>query len=440
MTGVPGGGESEKRGAKTREQRSGVNAYDTTYTYDPVGNRLIHVSSGATTTYSYDAANEVLTSEDASGVTTFSYDANGNTAGEIRPNGDRVTYTWDIENHLTKMELPANVVNTITLDGDGKRRTIEDSDRLRNIIWDLHNILGEIDDAGNAVVQYTQAPEGYGELISQRRAGATSFHHFDALGSTHKLTDVNGATVIEYLYRAFGQQVVLSGTSPNRFTWVGRLGYYRQPDPDDYWVRARITKPRPGRWLARDPLCQSDRELVARGCYTYSRNKPTVEVDPSGLACPNACIWRFPGVTSKYCKDFPKGRQGRPSKKKCLEADLRRGIHWDKCMAIFFCKNQWAKYCEDVRDAYNRRGGTVGIAETGCCEDECGECKPVQNFTRHYDKLSQCEQICTQVHEAQHAVDCRRGNPSRCTQRSTECEAYTASWHCLERFLPKKPT
>ena len=73
----------------TRERRSGTNAYDTTYTYDGVGNRLTKVESGAITTYSCDAANELLTQEDSSGVTTFTYDANGNTTGEIRPNGDR---------------------------------------------------------------------------------------------------------------------------------------------------------------------------------------------------------------------------------------------------------------------------------------------------------------------------------------------------------------
>jgi RHS repeat-associated protein len=276
----------------TREQRSGDNAYDTTFTYDGVGNRLTQVSSGATTTYSYDVANELLTSEDASGVTTFSYDASGNTTGEIRANGDLVTYTWDIENHLTKIELPASVVNTVTLDGDGKRRTIEDSDGLRNIIWDAENILAEVDSGGSTVAQYTLAPEVYGSLVSQRRSGATSFHHFDALGSTNKLTDADEATLIEYLYRAFGGQTVLSGSSANRFTWVGRLGYYRQPDPDDYWVRARIPQPRTGRWLTTDPA------RLGINLYAMSGNSPLVLVDPNGLGVQGPCYVCGPKIES----------------------------------------------------------------------------------------------------------------------------------------------
>ena len=48
-------------GQLTREQRSGDNAYDITYTYDPVGDRLTKLAADATTTYTYDAANELVT-------------------------------------------------------------------------------------------------------------------------------------------------------------------------------------------------------------------------------------------------------------------------------------------------------------------------------------------------------------------------------------------
>jgi len=261
----------------TRERRSGANSYDVTYTYDAVGNRLAEVDSGAVTTYSYNAANELESTEDGSGATTYTYDANGNTVGELRPDGDRVTYTWDIENRQTKVELPAGVVNTVTLDGDGKRRSIEDSDGLRNLIWDLENILAETDTGNSTVAQYTLARQVCGNLISQHRSGATVFHHFDVLGSTSTLTDTNAATLVEYLYRAFGLQTVLSGTSPNRFTWVGRLGYYREFGRDDYWVRARILSAKAGIWLGRDPV----RDDANR--YRYGAGNPVAMADPTGL-------------------------------------------------------------------------------------------------------------------------------------------------------------
>ena len=266
----------------TREQRSGANSYDITYTYDAVGNRLTKEEGGVVTTYSYDTANQLNYFEDNAGRTTFSYDANGNTSLELRPNGDRITYTWDIENRQTKVELPASVVNTITLDGDGKRRSIEDSAGLRRMVWDGENILTELNNAGATLAAYTLAPEGYGELVSQRRSGATSFHHFDALGSTERLTDNAATTLVQYLYRAFGQQTVLSGSSANRFTWVGKLGYYRQADASDYWVRARIMNSHVGRWRSRDPQLPN---LFVSHPYCYCRNQPATCTDPSGLFC-----------------------------------------------------------------------------------------------------------------------------------------------------------
>lgn len=187
---------------------------------------------------------------------------------------------------MTKVELPASVVNTITLDGDGKRRSIEDSAGLRNLVWDAENILAETDSGGTTEAAYTLAPEAYGSLISQRRSGATSFHHYDALGSTNKLTDTNEATEVEYLYKAFGDQSILSGSHSNPFTWVGQLGYYRQADASDYWVRARIMDPKVGRWMSRDPAFMAhvyDGVVSVGGLYTYVKCRAVSIDDPSGL-------------------------------------------------------------------------------------------------------------------------------------------------------------
>ena len=271
----------------TREQRSGANAYDVTYTYDGVANRLTKLEGGTTTTYSYDDANQLTVEYTPSQLTTYTYDANGNTT-VINAAGSLTTNTWDLENRNTKIQMPGAVVNTFTYDGDGSRRRIEDSAGLRNLIWDTRNILAELDNSNNTLAAYTLAPHGYGSLLSQRRSGATSYHHYDALGSTDRLTDAAQAAVITYLYRGFGQQSVLSGASANPFTWLGRMGYYRQADAGNYWVRARTYQPSVGRFLSLDP--------IGRGLnlYVYVNNRVIILVDPSGLRT-------MPGGAEKSC-------------------------------------------------------------------------------------------------------------------------------------------
>ena len=55
-----------------------VNAYNTTYTYDAVGNRLVERQGAARTTSTYDAANQLETAVDGTGTTTYTYDNAGN--------------------------------------------------------------------------------------------------------------------------------------------------------------------------------------------------------------------------------------------------------------------------------------------------------------------------------------------------------------------------
>jgi RHS repeat-associated protein len=170
--------------------------------------------------------------------------------------------------------------------GDGKRRRFQESDTDRSFIWDGENVRDEVTSADTLLMVYTLAPRGYGEVVAMKRAGVTSFYHFDALGSTDRLTDSSASTLISYLYRAFGQQTILSGSSANRYTWVGRLGYYRQPDSSDYWVRARVYRPQVGRWVSRDPLWLLLGHLLVWRCpivYAYACNAPGRRGDPSGL-------------------------------------------------------------------------------------------------------------------------------------------------------------
>ena len=87
------------------EHRSGANAYNTTHTYDSLGNRTVQQQDGALTTYSYDPANQLQTSRDVTGLTTYTYDGTGNLQLTQDPTGGRTTYTWNIDNRLTTLVL-----------------------------------------------------------------------------------------------------------------------------------------------------------------------------------------------------------------------------------------------------------------------------------------------------------------------------------------------
>jgi RHS repeat-associated protein len=122
-------------------------------------------------------------------------------------------------------------------------------------------------------------------LISQRRAGATQFFLFDALGSTDRLTDTTASVTDQYRYDAFGIIKFTSGTTTNPFRYVGKLGYYYDGDLAQYYLRARHYNPVLGRFLSADPL--------ALDSYRYASNNPVNWTDPSGLS------------TLEYIKDSP---------------------------------------------------------------------------------------------------------------------------------------
>jgi RHS repeat-associated protein len=154
-----------------------------------------------------------------------------------------------------------------------------------NYIWDEVNdtLLAETDEAGNTIAEYTHEPGQFGPLISQRRNGQTSYHHYDGLGSTRALTDESGNVTDTYTYDAWGNEIAQSGRTANPFRWVGRWGYYYDVELAVYYVRARDYSPAPARWLPQDPLFVS---LLMSGwsleanLYKYVDNSPTDSVDP----------------------------------------------------------------------------------------------------------------------------------------------------------------
>jgi RHS repeat-associated protein len=280
----------------TNEQRSGANAYNITYAYDPVGERTLLLNGGAATTSTYNAANELVTSQSSAGVTSITYDGNGNLLTTRAPGNQWTTNTWDGENRLARAALPSGIVDSFTYNGDGQRVQKQDSTGTTNHVWDEQNIILETNASNIIQVVYTLEPAYYGNLISQSRSGVDSFYLFDALGSTGQLTSGAGGVTDSYLYDSFGNTLLASGSTTNWFRYVGRIGYYYDADLAKFYLRARIYDPTQGRFCSRDPLYNA----ALRNLYEYAELRPTTYVDPSGMEPCSETYW-----TSESCLACP---------------------------------------------------------------------------------------------------------------------------------------
>src|SRR5262249_26769550 len=121
-----------------------------------------------------------------------------------------------------------------------------------NYIWDENNLLAETD--GSNVVQtvYTNEPELYGNLISSRIAGTTSYHHFDGLGSTRQLTNSAGTVTDTVTYDAWGNVVSRTGVTTLARLWAGQFTYYFDTETGFLWILVRPYGPLIGRWAKPD--------------------------------------------------------------------------------------------------------------------------------------------------------------------------------------------
>jgi RHS repeat-associated protein len=111
----------------------------------------------------------------------------------------------------------------------------------------------------------------------------TQYYHFDGLGSTDRITNSSGIVVVNYAYYAFGATKSSAGSTTNSFRFVGRPGYYLNPDLASYYLRARHYDPAAGRFLSVDPMALED---VNTNVYIYVQNSPVNYNDPTGLFPP----------------------------------------------------------------------------------------------------------------------------------------------------------
>jgi RHS repeat-associated protein len=94
-----------------------------------------------------------------------------------------------------------------------------------------------------------------------------------------------------YTYFAFGQLKANTGTTTNRFTWVGELGYVRDTETGEYQLHVRQYLPDRARFKSNDPAgTRPDANL-----HRPVRNDPVNRRDPSGK-------WTEDGLIEAYAR------------------------------------------------------------------------------------------------------------------------------------------
>ena len=229
------------------------------------------------TTSTYDAANQQLLDVSPTGRTTYGYDNAGNRTLLDAPAASTY-YTWDVLSRLTQANPIAGPV-TLTYDGDNRRVRRETPTQTRRFVFDFEKVLQDTDDSGLTEKQYASTEEVYGDLLSAYDGGAPRYFAYDGLGSTDALLAPDGSVPDQWVYRAFGLESHTTGSDDNRFTWVGKQGYYDDREEGLYFLRARYYDPAAARFLSPDPdgFGAGDANL-----YRYAFNDPVNLTDPSG--------------------------------------------------------------------------------------------------------------------------------------------------------------
>jgi len=353
----------DKANQLTNEQRTGANAYNTAYHYDPAGNRDVLNQDGSVTTSTYNSLNQLTKSENSSGVTTFGYDLAGNQTGYQEPDGDRMTYTWDDENRRTGRTQPGGQSETSSYNADGLRVQTVDSLFTTDFLWDGQRYLGVtttlLTFPPNRQV-YTQGLGVYGDLISRHSTDAWERHwlYFDGLGSTIAEATSDESIIGRQIYDAYGNIVSNSMANMLPFTYVGKYGYYANKflftnTLADYYVRARTYEPSIARWLSRDPLGLLSANRCFSGTtspwslYKYADSNPLTVIDPTGqvvvgaveagccfglalwLSSTGHTCWELP-----VCKNKPNDRARLECAKNCMIQAFQALGPWNKGILI----------------------------------------------------------------------------------------------------------
>ena len=197
------------------------------YIYDAHGNLKEKRSNGKRlVSYTHDRAGQITEIRDPAGVCTrYEYDILGRRSRIFNDDGLEVRYGYDARNRIRHIRYGNGVETAYTYDGDGNIRTLE-TRAGENVLLSfayrydgngnrtaktgmqagvtLGGVTSEIT-AGNNALELSYAYDVRGQLLEERRNGASVCYAYDKAGNRIRKTDAQGE--IRYLYNAKNQLV-----------------------------------------------------------------------------------------------------------------------------------------------------------------------------------------------------------------------------------------
>ena len=195
------------------------------YIYDAYGNLKEKRSNGKRlVSYTHDRAGQITEIRDPEGVCTrYEYDILGRRSRIFNDDGLEVRYGYDALNRIRHIRYGNGVKTAYTYDGDGNVRTLEtragedvllsfayryDGNGNRTAKTGTQAALGGITSeitAGNNALDLSYAYDVRGQLLEERRNGASVCYAYDKAGNRIRKTDAQGET--RYLYNEKNQLV-----------------------------------------------------------------------------------------------------------------------------------------------------------------------------------------------------------------------------------------
>jgi len=298
-----------------------------TYGYDDL-NRLTSVSGAQNQTFSYDAIGNVTSNSavggysygdpahkhavTAAGSASYVYDGNGNMTS-----GDGRTLAWDGADRLRTV-TQNGISTTFTYDSDGVRlKKVNGATTIR-----YFDKLAE--EVNGALVKYYYAGP---MVVARKQGGTTHWYHSDRLGSIRLMTDAAGAEVRDYDYKPFGSLQASSGTVANERTFTGHI----QDDSTGLlYMLARYHDPKLGRFISPDGVIPELDEPQDINRYSYVRNNPVNNIDPTGNApagCDAACMRAWSRAQNRAAQKKASRHKARPSRPHNVNREQER---WEK--------------------------------------------------------------------------------------------------------------